>query len=447
MAENKTAVRNPWLFVPTAYFTQGLPYVIINTFALVLLKDLGISNDGIAQLTTILALPWTLKPLWGPLVDGRSTKRNWVLYMQFIIPVLFLFAALALNFNFLFAVMLAFFLIAALSSATHDIALDGFYLHALDKGDQAFFTGIRSTFYRLAVLFGGGIMVQFAGDMGKATGNIEYGWSLALIVVSGVSFLLFIYHRFILPYPVTDGPVKATKKDIPFFESFKEYFKQDKILIILSFILLYRLGESLLVKMAVLFLKDPTFRGGLGVSTSEVGFMYGTMGVLALLAGGIIGGIMVKKVNLKKLLLPFALCMNIPHILYVYLAFVQPTDYTLLDLSFVADIFSSGSIYTIKVYPITLLCVMVEQFGYGLGFSGFMIYLLYISKGRYKTSHYAISTGFMALGMLLPGFISGNIQEWVGYQSYFIIALIASIPGVILVFFLPGVKNNLEDSD
>lgn len=440
MADNKPGTISPWVFIPTLYFAQGLPYAIINNFSVVMFKSLGVSNELIG-FTTILSLPWTLKPLWGPLVDSIGTKRNWLVYMQLALSIMFLISSLALNLSFFFVALLIIFSVSAFISATHDIATDGFYLHVLDKGNQAFFTGIRSTFFRLAMVFGGGILVTIAGGLGESTGNAGYGWSLALVLSGVILLLFFVHHRFILPCPVSDKPVKSKTQEVPFFESFREYFRQDKIWVVLGFILTYRLGEGLLIKMVQPFLLDGRYVGGLGASVSEVGTMYGIMGVVSLLAGGILGGVLLKYFNLKKILFPLALTMHLPNLLFLYLAVAQPTHTTTIDLSFLINFISPESSISVSINPVAQLCIIAEQFGYGLGFSGFMVYLLYISKGKYKTSHYALSTGFMALGMLVPGFFSGLLQQAVGYPVFFLISFIATIPGMVLLFFLPGTEN------
>lgn len=408
--------RNPWLFIPSQYFAEGIPFVLVNQLSAAMYHSLGVSNLFIGM-TSFLYLPWSVKFLWGPFVDARSSKRQWVLWLQLILGFIFILTGLFMNTSFFLASSLVFFTATAFVSATHDIATDGFYLHSLDKNEQAFFTGIRNTFYRTAMIFAGGFLIAFAGKTGELTGNISYGWMLTFLI-SGIIFIsLSFYHRRILPYPVTDIVHKAGNP-VPYKKIFMEYFSQEKIGVILTFILLYRFGEALLLKMVQPFFLDKPEAGGLGLSLSQVGLMYGTFGVLALIIGGILGGMLIKKYTLKKLIWPFVLTMHLPNLLFVYLAFLKPDSYFVVQS-----------------------VIILEQFGYGLGFSAFMIYILYTSKGEYKTSHYAISTGIMAIGMMVPGFLSGIIQQYYGYSGLFIASCFATLPGMTLIFFLPFEEN------
>jgi MFS transporter, PAT family, beta-lactamase induction signal transducer AmpG len=436
------ASKSPWLFIPTQYFAEGLPYVIVNSLSVVMLKSLNISNELIG-FTSFLYLPWSLKPLWAPLVDGRSTKRNWILYMQIAMALSFFILALLTHLPSIFVISIVIFFVVAFLSATHDVATDGFYLHALNKDDQAFFSGIRSTFYRLATIFGSGILVIVAGEIGSHTKNYQFGWSIAFLI-SGLIFVLFyLYHRFVLPYPATDAPVR-TKAAIPFKESFKGYFSQKGILPVITFIIFYRFGEALLLKMAQPFLLDKSTKGGLGLTVSDVGIIYGTLGVLALVIGGILGGWLIKKYGLRRLIWPLAILMNTANLLYVYMAIFRPVNIFKIDLSWFSSLLGFGTNWVISLYSVVAGCVVLEQFGYGIGFSAFMVYLLYISKGEFKTTYYAISTGIMAVGMMVPGFISGWMQVQVGYTWFFIISTIATIPGMITIWFLP--KDSIVDN-
>jgi MFS transporter, PAT family, beta-lactamase induction signal transducer AmpG len=428
--------RNPWSFIPTQYFAEGIPFVLINQLSTAMYKSLQASNVFIG-FTSFLYLPWSLKLFWGPLVDAYSTKRKWTLYMQLFIAICFLLITFLVRMNSFLLVSLFVFTIIALLSATHDIATDGFYLHSLDKKDQAFFTGIRSTFYRLSMIAAGGVLVKLAGDIGSKNGSIVNGWSAAFGISAALFFLLFLYHSFILPYPETDRAVKTAGQNIPYGLIFKSYFTQKKIGVILSFILLYRFGEGMLLKMAQPFLLDKRDIGGMGFTVSDIGIMYGTFGVVALIIGGILGGWLIKKYGLKKMIWAMALCMNLPNILFLYLAYAQPHLIWKLDFSFLVRIFAGSGDLIYTVNPLVQFCLIIEQFGYGIGFTSFMVYLMYVSKGDYKTSHYAISTGLMAVGMMIPGFLSGIVQQSVGYFWLFTISLLLGIPGMIPIFFLP----------
>lgn len=428
--------RNPWSFIPTQYFAEGIPFVLVNQLSTAMYKSLLASNVFIG-FTSILYLPWSLKLFWGPFVDAYATKRKWTLYMQLSLAVCFLILTFAVRLSSFLFVSLFIFTIIALLSATHDIATDGFYLHALNKKDQAFFTGIRSTFYRLSMIAAGGVLVKLAGDIGNKSGAIVNGWSAAFGISAALFFILYLYHSIILPFPETDHAVKIEGQKIPYGLIFKTYFTQEKIGVILTFILFYRFGEGMLLKMAQPFLLDRRDVGGMAFSVSDIGIMYGTFGVVALIVGGIIGGWLIKRYGLKKMIWAMALSMNLPNILFLYMAYSQPNIIWNINFSFLIRIFGGNGSLIYTVNPLVQLCLIIEQFGYGIGFTSFMVYLLYVSKGEYKTSHFAISTGLMAVGMMIPGFLSGIVQQSVGYFWLFTISLMLSIPGMIPIFFLP----------
>lgn len=590
LLEKREKIINPWKWIPTLYFAEGLPYVIVITVSVIMYKRLGISNADIALYTSWLYLPWVIKPLWSPVVDILRTKRFWITTMQLIIGAGMAGVAFTIPLPDFFQFTLAFFWLLAFSSATHDIAADGFYMLALPENKQSFFVGIRSTFYRVAMIAGQGLLVILAGflettfsvgpaefkvstrpdqffqqtiqldsteikplegririvaspsnleigtrpitkdaanfyrDFGhkfnimngfnqelisvsdttstdELVGNIgilklhlskkpdegdEYfvklnnvegntsiniiegqslkftsknwnkpafviiqidpnlqqkveatfvvnsekvpiAWIFTFVIIALLFVVFFVYHKMVLPKPVTDKSVLRSHRTDSlneFFRAFIRFFEKPKVLIIIGFLLLYRLGESQLVKMASPFMLDGRDIGGLGLSTSEVGFIYGTIGIIALILGGILGGVLISKRGLKKLLWWMLIAINIPNTVYVYMSFVQPTSVLLINA-----------------------CVALEQFGYGFGFTAYMMYMIHISDGEYKTSHYAIATGFMALGMMVPGMFSGFIQEAIGYKYFFIWVLIATIPSFIIAKFIPldfkfGMKRN-----
>jgi PAT family beta-lactamase induction signal transducer AmpG len=408
--------RNAWSWIPTLYFAQGLPYVAVMTIAVIMYKRLGLSNTDIALYTSWLYLPWVIKPLWSPFVDLIKTKRLWVVLMQSFIAVGFAGVAFFIPTTFYVQVTLAFFWLMAFSSATHDIAADGFYMLALSQGEQSFFVGIRNTFYRFATIFGQGILVMFAGLMEEGKifpsvgGNIPLAWSLSFYLLAALFLILTLYHKFVLPRPVSDvsresiTPVGLLKD---FFLTFGSFFKKKDLGLVFFFILTYRLGESQLVKIASPFLLDTPQAGGLELPTATVGMVYGTIGVIALLLGGIIGGIAVSRGGLKKWILPMALAINLPDLLYVFMAATMPQNVWVVIVS-----------------------VAFEQLGYGFGFTAFMLYLIYVANGEHKTSHYAIGTGFMALGMMLPGMAAGAIQEALGYEKFFWFVCLCTLPGI-----------------
>ncbi|MCT7959162.1 MFS transporter [Laspinema sp. D1] len=422
MLFKKTSYRNPWTFVPTLYFAEGVPYFIINTVSLLIYKDLNISNAEITFWTSLLYLPWVIKMFWGPFIDIYSTKRNWILYTNLAMMGCLSLIALSVQLSNFFFISLGAFTIAAFISATHDIAADGFYMLALSPERQAFYVGIRNIFYRIARMFTEGVLIVFAGRLATSLGNIPLSWSLAIGLTALMFGGLFLYHRLILPFPDSDSQLspKEIKETVPFVKVISSYFLQNKIAATLAFILLYRFGEALLGKMATLFFKDSLAVGGLGLSTEDVGWINLTVGVISLLMGGILGGVVIAKYGLKKSIWPMALALNLPNIFYVYMAYTQPAK--------------------LLVYPL----VALDQFCSGLGYTAFAVYLMYICKGAYKTSHFAISTGIMALGMMVPGLISGSIQEKLGYPGFFILVCLLAIPGMITIFFLP--LDEIENS-
>ena len=613
MAKSKPAARNPWSWVPTLYFAEGIPYVVVMTVSVIMYKRLGISNTDIALYTSWLYLPWILKPLWSPVVDILKTKRFWIIIMQLIIGAGLAGVAFTIPVPDFFQYTLAFFWLLAFSSATHDIAADGFYMLGLSKHDQAWFVGIRSTFYRVAMITGQGLLIIVAGyiestsglptvdlnvhskpqqevqqiilpedlniqrepgesriilspaelvvstrkrnkaeidsivmmakswniknnfyiDENKSeaktdaetdepslwdqyivsplesflrknfapdkaeikqadltgnigvvyfylsskpadeevvlnfgresgdnsislvegtrfvfnrnnwdkpamaviqldpklktetsaffqgrAGNIPLSWMITFFILTGLFTLFFIYHKFILPYPPSDkSVVEDTRiKNVfaEFFRTFALFFKKNRILLILAFILLYRLGEAQLVKLATPFLLDAQEAGGLALTTGQVGFVYGTVGIISLTLGGILGGILAARNGLKYWIWWMVLAINIPDINYVFLAYTQTTNLWIINAM-----------------------VAIEQFGYGFGFTAFMLYLIYSAEGDHKTAHYAIATGFMALGMMIPGMFSGWLQEIIGYQNFFIWVCLSTIPAFIIVKLIP----------
>ncbi|MEH6680836.1 MAG: MFS transporter [Sediminicola sp.] len=401
-----------WAWVPILYFTQGLPYVLVVSVSVIMYKRLGIGNADIGFYTSWLYLPWVLKPLWSPFVDLHGTKRKWFLAMQLLISLALLAVGLSIPTKLFFITSLACFWMAAFASATNDIASDGYYMIGLTQKKQSFFVGMRSTFYRLSMVTGQGLIVILAGFLENRFGDNTKAWSLTMLCTAFLMLGLTVANFFTAPKFESS---KAIVQDRPrgFLEVFASFFKKPGIGIALAFILCYRLGESQLVKMASPFLLDGREKGGLGFSTEAVGTIYGTVGVIMLSIGGILGGILISRDGLKKWMLPMLLSLNLPNILYAILAIAQ-----------------------IESTVAVVATVVVEQFGYGFGFAAFLIYLIHIAEGASKTSHYAIATGFMALGMMLPGMISGYIQQWLGYGGFFIWVVVAALPALILLRYL-----------
>jgi Arabinose efflux permease len=406
-------MKNAWAFVPSLYFAEGLPYIIINSLAVMVYSSLNVKNDIVAFWTSCLYLPWILKMFWAPIVDSKSTKRKWILMMQVLLAVVFLFIALSFSMPNYLVYSLAGFFAGAFISATHDIAIDGYYMLALNEKGQSFFVGIRTLFYRLAMIYGSGIIAIFAGTIKEQTGDIFLSWKIAFMTIGALFLLFYLWHSFISPKPANDKPVKTDNRShSDFDESFKSYFTQKNIIAILAFILLYRLGEASLEKITTPFLMNPIDEGALGISLKVVGVIKGTYAMIALIIGNILGGFLLAKYGFKKCIWPFALALTLPNIVYLYMAYFRP------------------SLSTIAV----LLCF--EQFGYGLGFMAFTVFVMLICSGKYKTSHYAISTGIMALGMMVPGMLSGKIQMELGYKNFYWLVLILSIPGLLTIPYI-----------
>ena len=596
--------KSPWAWIPTLYFAQGLPYVAVMTISVIMYKRLGISNTDIALYTGWLYLPWVIKPFWSPFVDIIKSKRWWTVSMQWILAFTFAGVAFTIPVPFFFQLTLAVFWIMGFTSATHDIAADGFYMHALTEHEQSLYVGIRSTFYRVATVAGQGLLVIIAGlvetntglepaqlsvvanpaaeqvvasipkydiqvtdtageprfvytasqiEVGSvapaevdgvpfkayaaavrdsvrmlneangfvantaqvdgqqssesgvaastekesaftalirdwfgeerqtvaddiadniavvgvrlnkmpvtdepiilsvthqsgdqsikleqnllstrfeftrdnwdktaylffeidhklkdrteasfvgASGNIPFAWIIVFVALSVFFFAVAMYHSWVLPRPLTDGrEAKRSASDIlkEFVQTFVSFFQKKQIWVAVAFMLLYRLPEAQLVKLINPFLLDPIDKGGMGLSTGEVGLVYGTVGIIGLTIGGIIGGIAAARGGLKKWLWPMAWSMSLTCLTFIYLSYFQDSSLLVINI-----------------------CVFVEQFGYGFGFTAYMLYLIYFSEGEHKTAHYAICTGFMALGMMLPGMAAGWLQETIGYRHFFI---------------------------
>ncbi len=460
----------PWLWVPTLYFAEGIPYFIVNSISVIMFKNLGMGNADIAVYTGLLYLPWVIKPLWSPFVDIIRTKRWWIITAQAVITIALVLAAFSVPRGIpdnspgtgvsTFLLTLIIFWITAFASATHDIAADGFYMLALKGGTQSFFVGIRSLFYRLSSVFGQGVLVVVAGLLETRTGNIPLAWRVTLLIGAVIFAAITIYHTFFLPKPASDagklnsvapsageGPdsemenvekegvsskksilnenikkegsesvgLKEQSKEIfrEFGRTFATFFRKKGVIVAMLFMLLFRLPEALLLKMLNPFLLDPVSAGGLGLSTETVGVVYGTVGVLALTFGGILGGMAASKWGLKKSLLPMALCVALPCVVYVFLSVVQPSNLAVINA-----------------------CVALDQFGYGFGFTAYMLYMMYWSEGEFKTAHYSLCTAFMALSMMLPGMAAGWLEEWLGYRGFFIIVVVCCLVTVAVTLSL-----------
>jgi len=415
--------KSPWAWVPTLYFAEGLPYVAVMTISLIMYKRLGLSNTDITLYTSWLYLPWVIKPLWSPFIDIIKTKRWWIVTMQLLIGASLGGVAFTIPAPYWLQGSLAFFWLMAFSSATHDIAADGFYMLGLEQHEQAYFVGIRSTFYRIATIVGQGLLVMLAGNLEVITRDIRFSWSIMFYGMAGLFIAFWLYHHYILPRPKEDtqdtrglsqgvsseaehtGTVPSVSSPSimqEFWHTLKTFFQKPQVIAGICFMLFYRMPEGLLAKVSALFLIDTTAKGGLGLSPAEYGLVQGTVGVIGLTLGGILGGICASRDGLKRWLWPMVMAITLPDLVYVYLSYALPSSLLIINV-----------------------CIFIEQFGYGFGFSAYMLYLIYYSQGEHKTAHYALCTAFMALSMMIPGLFAGALQESVGYPTFFIIVVAA----------------------
>jgi len=418
---------NRWTWIPSLYFAEGLPFVAAMTVSVIMYKRLDISNTELAFFTSWLYLTWVIKPLWSPVVDILRTRRFWIVTMQLLIGAGFAAVALSLPTDNFFRYSLAAFWLIAFSSATHDIAADGFYILGLSDHEQAWFVGIRNTFYRLAMITGQGILVMVAGYFEQTTGDTAYAWSIVFYLLTAVYIVLYAWHRRVLPRPDADvaGQIRSLQDLLrEFVATFVAFFSKKYIGRILAFLLLYRFAEAQLVKLAPPFLLDDRAVGGLELATAEVGFVYGTVGILMLTIGGLLGAYLAARHGLKYWMWWMVAAINLPNAVYIALAYLTPDSLLAVNLA-----------------------VGLEQFGYGFGFTAYTLYMLYVARGAHSTAHFAICTGFMALGMMLPGMFSGWLQELLGYQHFFVWVVLATVPSFAVVALIPldvnfGRKNS-----
>jgi PAT family beta-lactamase induction signal transducer AmpG len=425
--------RNPWWWIPTLYLAEGIPNALVATVSVMFYNSLGVSNEATAFFTSLLYLPWVIKPLWSPIVDLFKTRRLWIWATQLLIGTGLAGVALMIPAPHFVQWTIVFFGLLAFSSATHDIAADGFYMLAPTEREQSFFIGFRSVFFNVGKISAQGGLVFLAGVIERRTGNSIFAWSTVFALAAGMFLCLGVYHRSVLPFPECDKPsshenaastplVQNRQSAFPafkgfvgqFFKTFGTFFQKPKIITLLLFLLLYRLGEAQLVKIIPIFLHASFERGGLGMATEEIGVIYGTVGVIAFLCGALLGGLLASRQGLKFWLWPMVLGIHLPDAVFIWLAYAQPQN-----------LFAVGA------------GVAVEQFGYGFGFTAYMLYMIYIARGEHQTAHYAICTGFMALGMMVPGMWSGWLQETIGYQHFFVWVILATIPSFLVVWFIP----------
>lgn len=391
---------NAWLWIPTLYFASGLPYHAITSISDIMYKDMGISNSQIALYTSLLLIPWTIKPLWSPIVEMISTRRKWTLAAQLLLAICFAAIAIVIpSKHFLLLTLTAFF-VGAFVSSTHDIALDGFYMLSLTQEKQSFFSGIRNTFYRIATVFSSGILVMLANKFGHAMGSDKLAWSATFAITGIIMLALWFYHTKAVPAPESDISRKTTSLRSAFDnygDIIKSYFQKPGIWQAILFLLLFRFPEAQLGKIGKLFLMDNVADGGLALDKGEIGFVYGVLGVIGLIIGGIAGGICISRKGLRYWLWPMVVAISLPDAVYIYMSSVLPGNMTIISS-----------------------CIFIEQLGYGFGFTAYTLYMIYFAQGKYPTAHFAISTAFMSLGMMLPGMFAGKLQEWMGYENFFV---------------------------
>lgn len=455
--------QNPWSYVPVLYFLQGVPVMIIQGMAGTMYTKMGIALGALGLWTSLIKLPWMLKPLWAPLVEVTSTKRKWIVSMQLLIALSLVGAAFTITQSWFFAGSLSVFFVMAFLSSTHDIAADGFYLLALDKARQAFFVGIRSAAFRLGTLFATFFLVYLAGDIEEKTGNIPHSWFVALLVAAGVYGLFALINAVAMPKPQADlpGADRGIGDKVPVVEAFVSFFKQERILAVLVFILFFRFGESMISTMAAPFLLKPVEEGGMGISTKAQGAIGGAVGVVALVVGGLLGGWLISKKGIKRCVWPMVLSLNIPNLAYIWLATARPASHVDATLAaaptdlvvFTGPWFSYvGTVFSSAFTDPVGLVIALDQFGYGFGLAAYLVYLMFVSQGsKYPTANYAVATGLMALGAMLAGSISGYLADAMaaahpgqGFLYFFAWVMAFTVPGMAVLFFLPMDKQDIK---
>jgi PAT family beta-lactamase induction signal transducer AmpG len=418
---NNLQQKNGLWWVPTLAFAGAIPFVVAQQLSSILYKNLGISNSDITFYTSLLYLPWVLKPLWSPFIDIFKTKRFWIVTLQMLIGAGLAALSLSLQTPYFFVVSLIVFWFIAFASATHDIAADGFYMLALNTPEQAAFVGVRSLFFRVANIIGGGIPVIFVGRLAQQNGDMAQAWSIVAMGIAGIFIALTLYHFFLLPKPSADHgslsaqntPLTLREVFVEFSATFVAFFRKKEIIFAIIFILLFRLGEAQALKVVSLFMLDPREKGGMGLSNQDFGLVYSIVGISFLTIGGLLGGWLISRNGLKKMLWPMVAAIHLPNFAFVFLAATQPDNLIIV----------AGAL-------------AVEQFGYGFGFTAFLMYMMMLADGPKKTSHYALCTGLMAAGMMIPGAYSGELAKYFGYTNFFLWVCLCTVPGLIMTAFI-----------
>lgn len=416
MSQLKTKKINPIYWIPTTWFAMGLPFVALSGASSIMYKNMGISDAKIAFWTSLIMFPWTIKPLWGPFLEMYKTKKFFVYTTQIFTGVLFGLLALTLQMDHFFSFSIAILTIIALSGSTHDTAADGVYLNELTPKLQAKFVGWQGAFYNIAKVFSGGVLVYFAGQLEKEIG-IHNAWMVVMFAYGLIMVVLGLYNMKALP---NSSEVKTTSSVKEGFAVLKDviitFFQKKNIWYSLCFIVFYRFAEGQAIKIVPLFFKASRAEGGLGLSTSEIGLLYGVFGAVAFVLGSLVAGYYVSNKGLtKKTLIILCAFFNLPFAAYAYLAIAMPTDLYIIASA-----------------------VAIEYFGYGYGFVGLILFMMQnIAPGKYKMAHYAFGSGLMNLGFMIPSMISGVLSDYLGYKEFFIWVLIATIPAFIVTWLVP----------
>ncbi len=409
---NTNKLGTPWLWVPTLYLAEGIPFFIVTYISILLFKQLGMPNGQLALFTSLIAFPWTLKPLWSPFVDVIKTKRWWVLTMQMLMVLSTLFIALLAPRGY-FALGLIFFTITAFASATHDIAADGYYMIALNDKQQSAFVGIRSVFYKIGSIYCQSFLTLLVGWLEK-NHSVADAWQWTLLSCSALIAIIALWHCFQMPR-AEQMPQTKSSKEIwhEIGRIFVEFIHKPGIVLALVFMLIYRLPEALLLKLCTPFFLDSLEQGGLGLDMQQIGLYYGGIGVVMMLLGGVLGGLAGSKWGLKRIILWMCLCLTLPCVVYCYMAMAQPTNMWIIAT-----------------------CIGFEQFGYGLGYTACMLYMIQFAKGEHKTAHFSFCTAIMILGIILPGLFAGYLQEWLGYVNFFWFVMVCCIPSIFVTYLV-----------
>lgn len=429
MGNKKNVSVNPIKWVPSAYFAMGLPFIAVNLVSTFMFKDLGISDAQIAFWTSIIMMPWTLKFLWSPFLEMYKTKKFFVVLTQLLSGLLFGVVAFSLNFDYFFAISISTMAVIALSGATHDIACDGVYMDELSSVEQAKYIGVQGAFYNIAKLVANGGLVALAGMLAERFGAIEgadfttnlpaykNAWMAIFAVISALMILLGLYHLRVLPSTKIVKHEQRSSKEVlqGLWDVIKNFFTKKYIIYYICFIVLYRFAEGFIMKIAPLFLRSSVENGGLGLSLTEIGTLNGVFGSAAFVLGSLLAGVYVSKRGLKKTLFTLCCVFNFPFVAYTLLAVFQPDNLILIGLG-----------------------IVIEYFGYGFGFVGLTLFMMQqIAPGEHQMSHYAFASGIMNLGVMLPGMVSGYFSDWLGYEKFFIYVLLATIPSLLITYFIP----------